>query len=271
MSDLSEAKQYVVLDLETTGLEPKSDQIIELAAVLIDGSGKVLDQYESLIQIDRELPPEITDLTSITKDHLAVAGKPLSQVLREFLCFSGDRLLVAHNAEFDFGFLLPALSRYGIAIGNEYVCTLAASRKAWPIFRSHKLGPLAEFLGVTGPSHRALHDCLKAKQVFISAMNSISTNAIFDRLRVRQGIITQINLEFLNDCKERTLLDVWTAPYHHSINAYYPNSARGTGLVFSFDKTLNPDLVIAMEEGRSVSVFAHHIGVGQVGASVEIS
>ena len=94
---------YVLVDIETTGLSPIYDDIIEIGAIKVENN-KMVDEYSQLIKIDRILPQKITELTGIT-DNMLATGKMPKTVLEEFINFVGNNVIIGHNVNFDLGFL----------------------------------------------------------------------------------------------------------------------------------------------------------------------
>ena len=111
--------EYVVLDLETTGLNITHDQMIEVAAIRIE-EGREVSCYSSLIYCDA-VPETIVELTGITSDKLKSEGKPIEQVLKELLEFIGDTRIVSHNASFDWRFLQQACKQNDILPGHPHI------------------------------------------------------------------------------------------------------------------------------------------------------
>ena len=97
-------REFVFFDFETTGLSPRTDRVIEIAALRVGRAGKVIGSFESLIRIDRALSPFITKLTGISDEMLA-DQRPAKAVMPEFLEFIGNRVVVSYNIPFDMGFL----------------------------------------------------------------------------------------------------------------------------------------------------------------------
>lgn len=150
---------YTVVDLETTGLSPTSDSIIEFAAVKVR-DGLVVDQYSTLINPETPICREVTMLSGITDEMLQNA--PLIEaVLPECIQFIGLDIIVGHNISFDLSFLQPAAHALGLPLDNDYVDTLQLSRRLCPELENHKLCTLQQHFGVENPdAHRALSDCL---------------------------------------------------------------------------------------------------------------
>ena len=168
-------EQYVVLDIETSGLSPKIDSIIEIAAVKYC-SGIQTDTYESLVFTDDVLPMGIQSLTGISPDEILKAP-PLEQVISSFSNFIGGLPLVAHNAPFDLGFLRIAFSKCGLSLSNEGIDTLKLARKAFPELEHHTLSCLKEHLGIlVDTSHRALPDALATGELYIRCTEQLVQN-----------------------------------------------------------------------------------------------
>lgn len=161
---------YVIFDIETTGLSPESEMITEIGAVKMVG-GRVVDRFSQLIDPKRPIPQNIVELTGITDE--MVEGKPeISQVLPEFLSFCGkDAVIVAHNAKFDMGFVRFWARKLGYEINNRVEDTLELSRELFPDEKSHKLNTVAARLGVSLENHhRAVDDAEAAAGIFAKLM-----------------------------------------------------------------------------------------------------
>jgi len=163
----------VFFDFETTGLCPKKDSIIEVAAVKYVPGADDHPHMTQLISIDRPLPRFITKLTGITDEMLQAYGRRMDAVLDEFIEFIGPHPVVAFNINFDARFLNAAIERHGRRpIQNAGHCALARARAAWPDLPSHKLVNMAKHLNLeTGASHRALDDTLLALEVYFRSFH----------------------------------------------------------------------------------------------------
>ena len=149
---------FVVLDTETTGLDPARDRIIDLGAVRLDEKLRELDRFTSLVRAEVPVPLAITRMTGIRDDELRDA--PLfADVYAGFAAFVADSLLVAHNAAFDRAQLEAAARRAVLApLANEWFDTLDAALLLLPEHDRHALPILAAELGLARTSHRALPD-----------------------------------------------------------------------------------------------------------------
>jgi|CXWL01.1.fsa_nt_gi DNA polymerase-3 subunit alpha (Gram-positive type) len=160
---------YIIFDTETTGLSPHmGDRIIEIAAVRVV-NGEITDSFEALINPHRPLSPEAARVNRITEEMVRDAPDA-SVVIPQFLEFVGSDTLVAHNAEFDMGFLKAEMERLGRNF-FQYVpaiCTVDLAREELPQLERHNLGALIEHFGINADRrHRAIDDVKATAEVFI--------------------------------------------------------------------------------------------------------
>ncbi len=147
----------VVLDFETTGLNPLNDRIIEIGAVLLEG-GEIKDTFSTFVNPGIPLPPNIIELTGIQNSDVASAPTA-AQTLPKFLEFLKDYPIAAHNAGFDAAFLKQELARLGLERQSPQLDTLVLAQKLYPQLKRYRLSALCKFLGVTlRNAHRAVHD-----------------------------------------------------------------------------------------------------------------
>ena len=157
--------EFVVFDIETTGLSPLNCKITEIGAVKVK-SGEVLEVYNTFVNPGVPIPPEIVELTSITDEMVADARK-IGEVLPEFLNFVGDRLLIAHNANFDISFIRAAAKELDIPFENAYLDTVGLSRFINKELKSHKLDVLAKHYQLGDFNHhRACDDAEVLSRIF---------------------------------------------------------------------------------------------------------
>jgi DNA polymerase-3 subunit alpha (Gram-positive type) len=150
--------EYVVFDIETTGLSILNSKIIELAGVKMR-EGKIVDRFETFVNPHEPIPFNIQQLTNIT-DEMVRDAPDLEPVLRQFVAFVGDAVLVAHNARFDIGFIQANLKKLGMPeLGNPVLDTLEMARLLHPGLKNHRLNTLAEKYRVSLENHhRAVDD-----------------------------------------------------------------------------------------------------------------
>lgn len=160
---------YVVVDIETTGLTPTSE-IIEVCALhIVDGN--VVDKYSSLIDYPerKSLPKKITELTGITLDMMREEGGYVEDVLLKLKNFIGDKVIVCHNAKFDLNFLIKKMDKYiNDGLDNDFIDTLYISREFLSDeLSNHKLPTIAKHFNIdTTNLHRAEGDCIITYQVY---------------------------------------------------------------------------------------------------------
>ena len=152
-------EDYVVLDLETTGLSPASDEIIDIAAVRYISGAKV-SEFSTLVKPSIPIPQEITDITGITDDMVADAPD-IDEALDGLSMFlNPDDLVVGHNVGFDVRFLAAAYSRIGKEFMPEAFDTCAVSCMLYPELPKHRLIDLMKAFGIReSQSHTAYDDC----------------------------------------------------------------------------------------------------------------
>jgi len=187
--------EFVVFDIETTGLSPCDNAIIEIGAVLYK-DGRELDRFQTFVDPGTPIPYEITRLTGIADAD--VSGAPSQRdAVSSLLSFTGDRALIAHNADFDVGFIHEVCQRHGIAFDPCYIDTLALSRAFLPGLKNHKLDTVAAHIGNTeSERHRAVADAEAAAHVWSFMIGALGDAGITE--------INQINsyLEQLLDRKK---------------------------------------------------------------------
>ncbi|MGN0152474.1 MAG: exonuclease domain-containing protein [Wujia sp.] len=152
---------YVVYDLETTGISPRTDSIIEISAVKVTG-GIVTDSFSMLVNPQRPIPAGATAVNGIT-DAMVENEPVIDVVFPAFLEFIGDFVLVGHNIHcFDMKYLWRVAEHlYGKTITNDYVDTLPLAKKLLPQMAHHRLVDIAEHYQVsTEGAHRAFNDCV---------------------------------------------------------------------------------------------------------------
>ena len=149
---------YVLVDIETTGLSPINDEIIEIGAIKVK-ENKIVDEYNELIKINRRLSPFITNLTGIT-DAMLKNGKLPNVVFKEFVDFIEDDVIIGHNVNFDYGFLCDKCKKYiNYNLENERIDTMYLAKKLVPNSINYKLGTLAKYFNVSYQgAHRGLKD-----------------------------------------------------------------------------------------------------------------
>lgn len=187
---------FIVFDLETTGLKPATEEITEIAAVLVR-EGEIKDSFQTYVNPHKPIPPEITELTGISDETVADAPD-LPEALDKFFAFMGDRVLVAHNAGFDLSFLKAACKKLEIEREFTYIDTLEMSRIMLPHLSRFKLNILAKELQV-GPfeHHRASEDAAVLGRIWVKLLDKLKheqhaskisdINPLLAGLRAKEG------------------------------------------------------------------------------------
>lgn len=165
---------FIVFDLETTGLNPASEEITEIAAVRVV-EGEIRDSFQTYVNPHKPIPAGITELTGISDETVADAPD-LDKAVPEFLAWAGEGQypLVAHNAGFDMGFLRTACQRLGIEREFTSIDTLEMSRLMLPHMHKFKLNILAKELQV-GPfeHHRASEDAAVLGRIYVKLLKRL--------------------------------------------------------------------------------------------------
>ena len=163
-SDRDMNDEMVAFDIETTGLNAGSDRMTEIGAVIYAG-GEIKETFNTFVDPGMHIPAEITQLTGITDRD--VKGAPSeAEAMKSFLEFAGDRPIVAHNADFDTGFMSAAAARSGIEFEPVYLDTLALSHALLPDLKRHKLDIVSNRLSLPEFNHhRASDDALVVARI----------------------------------------------------------------------------------------------------------
>jgi DNA polymerase-3 subunit epsilon len=167
---------FIVADLETTGLNAETDEVLEFAAVQVAPDGSITEEFSMLVRVSGQVPAEITRLTGITQNALDREGQPPADAMKAFAAFVGTRPAFFHNAPFDEGFIKKAASQAKVKFVNPIHDTLPLARQAWPSLITYKLATLAEHVGAPPPTHRALADAKATLAVLLAARQRVASN-----------------------------------------------------------------------------------------------
>ena len=176
--DSLESLSYVILDIETTGLEPTLEEITEVGAIKTKGP-ELQNMFSSLIKPNKSISPEITRITGI--DDEMVKDAPTAQkVLSKFHEFIGESILVAHNASFDMGFIKHHLKQLNnLEINNSIVCTVKIARYLLPNLHNHKLHTVGSHFGFEIKNrHRAMGDAELTYQIWTKFIDLLKEKGI---------------------------------------------------------------------------------------------
>lgn len=170
---------YIILDIETTGLDPTKHEITEIAALKIKNK-EVVDVFNTLVKPRQKISYQITQLTGIT-DEMVEDKPPFSDIIPMFLSYIKGHYLVAHNADFDIPFIRHHLKLNKKDLDNQILCSLKISRLFLPQIHNHKLHTVAKHFGVSAQNrHRALGDVETLYQFWFNLLELSKKKDIYD-------------------------------------------------------------------------------------------
>lgn len=247
---------YLCVDLETTGLSPKMDKIIEIGAVKVK-SGKIVDTFETFVRPGVALPERIAELTGITEEDLASAPT-ITEVLPRFLEFAEELPLLGHRILFDYSFLKRAFVNVKLPFERKGIDTLKLSRKLLPDLPSKRLGDLCEHYQISIQAHRAMEDARATHFLYQKLCEAFSEKNEKDfepipliykvkregpatkaqkerleRLLVQHGITPDYDIEMLTKNEASRLIDKILAATHQALSIDASQQAcksEGSGL-----------------------------------------
>ena len=157
--------EYCVLDLETTGISYVTEKITEVGIIKYK-NGEIIDEFECFVNPEKPIPEKVVEITHITDDMVKDA-ETIDKVIPKIIDFIGDSVLVAHNADFDIGYLKYNFEKYGYTLENTYIDTLRLAKAIFPDLKKYKLGIIADSLKIkVDVAHRALDDVKTLVEVF---------------------------------------------------------------------------------------------------------
>lgn len=215
-SIIADLSSFSVVDLETTGLSPCNDSIIEISALkVIDNV--VVDSFSQLVNPGFEIDSFISNLTGITNEELSSAPS-IDEVLPDFREFIGDDIILGYNVNFDINFLYENYNEvFGEPFTSDFIDGLRFARKLFPLMRHRRLAEMAEVLNISVEiSHRALADC----ETTLACYNALKEKAVieygsfekfarsFKKSRNPRGVIAEALLNL-------TLIDADESPFEN--------------------------------------------------------
>ena len=167
-TDASFEDEFVVFDIETTGLSSQNERITEIGAVKIK-KGVVLEEFNTFVNPQKPIPPKIVEITGI--NDMMVADAPLeAEAIEKFLNFIGDCTLIAHNSEFDTGFISAAARRTGKKFENAHIDTMKMARLVLPELQNHRLETVVSHLGLDKFNHHRASDDARVTAMIFNKM-----------------------------------------------------------------------------------------------------
>lgn len=233
----AESPEFAFIDLETTGLDPEFDRVIEVGVYIFrPGDNGTAHGYSKLANPGRPIPDRITELTGITSAMVSEA-EPTGQVVKDFLDHIGSRPMAAYNAKFDMAFLRAEGRRMGRRVDNESICIMEYTKERHPGLRRYRLQDACEAFNIhaqaqTGlQAHRALHDAERAMMLYFAVRRGdepVEPQREFQprlnrvHLDKYHGVRSSAKLIFQN-AKEAEARDVATAVagYRNALSLYY--------------------------------------------------
>ena len=172
---------FAVVDLETTGFDPQKDRIVQMAAVLVNGRGEVVDTFDTVVKPEspEEYEHGAEHVHGISRQ-MVENGMPLSKALSRMWSLTDGRVFTAHNARFDISFLEAESNRVGInRVVNDFVDTLALARRAdIDRTRKHSLQALCEHYGITVErAHEAMSDAKATASVLVKLIDELGVRS----------------------------------------------------------------------------------------------
>ena len=155
---------YACIDLETTGLNPKTDKIIEIGIVKVE-ENRIVKEWETLVNPDRKLEERIIELTGIRNEQLSSAPS-IEEVLPQLLDIVGDSVLLGHSVLFDYSFVKKAAVNRRLSFERTGIDTLKIARKYLADLESRSLPCLCKHYGIRHNAHRALHDAKATVELY---------------------------------------------------------------------------------------------------------
>ena len=253
-------EEFVVFDIETTGLNSHTNKIIEIGAVKIK-AGRIIDRYSQLINPGISIPYHITEITSITNEQVANQPK-IDEVIGKFVEFIGDAVLVAHNAPFDMGFIKRDIKEYlNIDLESSVIDTLQMARDLFPDFKKYGLGDLNKSLGLAlEKHHRAVDDSQATANMFIIFLEKYKEKGI--------EYLKDINKGFEVNVKKQSLRNIMVqVKTQEGLKNMYKLVSEGHIKYFGNKKARIPKSVLKENrEGLIVgsSLSAHFLNTGEL-------
>ncbi len=189
-------KNFVVVDIETTGLDPQFDEIIEIGALKIE-NGNVVDSFNTLVKPTYEIDDYIIELTGITNDMLENAPT-IEEVIGVFYRFVGHNIILGHNVNFDINFIYDELMKFDCTeLNNDFIDTMRIGRYLLKNLKHHRLIDLANNYNISvSGNHRSLKDC----EITLDVYNNMSKE-IIEKYESTE--------KFINSCKRiKSKLDI---------------------------------------------------------------
>ncbi len=179
-------QKYAVVDIETTGGIPKRDKITEIAVIIYDGK-EIIDEFQSLVNPERSIPPHITRITGITNEMVEDAPK-FYEIAKDVIDILENSIFVAHNVRFDYQFIREEFRSLGFTFTKRKLCSVRLSRKAFPGLRSYALGSLIKYFKIEVNNRHRAYDDAWATTIILGKILDLQTTKKEVSDMVREGI-----------------------------------------------------------------------------------
>jgi DNA polymerase-3 subunit epsilon len=218
---------FAVIDIETTGGNPNAERIIEIAILIFDGN-KIIEEYSTLINPEKQISPFISTFTGIT-NHMVKDAPKFEDIADRVLKLTHGHIFVAHNVRFDYNFIKHEFKKLNIEYARKTLDTVQLSRKTFPQYRSHSLGNICRDLGIQIDNrHRALGDA-KATTILL------------------QKIIAQYNENFLEQVMHDDVKKLYLPKKLDS--KILENLSEEAGIIFFYNQEKD---VIAVQSAKNI-------------------
>lgn len=220
-------ESFTVVDVETTGLDPKKDKITEIGAIRVE-NGRVSDTFHSLVNPGRSLDERIVELTGLTDGDLKEAPY-IQDIIGAFAGFETTGCLLGHSVLFDYSFLKRAAVNEGVVFEKKGIDTLAISRKYLQDLESRSLPYLCGHFGIVHRAHRALSDVEATLDLYEVLKERFGQDGDADRWFLPKPLIYQVKKEQPVTKKQKEQLKRFLSYYHieseYNINRMTKNEA----------------------------------------------
>lgn len=239
-------KEFVAFDIETTGLSPTRDRIIELGAVLFN-NGKKVKTFSSLVNCGVDISNDAESVNGITKEMIRNAPNEY-EVFSNLIKFLGEAMqgkiiMCAHNASFDFGFLYNTFLRLGIKSDIKYVDTLSLSRKYIKDVENYQQRTLEEYLGLKNEmAHRAVYDAENCGEILSFILEKTNDEFEAETIKYQKSIPLENELEvcaFIQNCIASKGADINNLRFIRVSNNYVNAMCLYSFLTFKFSNKGN--------------------------------
>ena len=179
---------FVIYDTETTGLDPKTEALTEIGAVLVE-NGEITRTFGTFVNPGKPIPPKIVELTGINDAMVADAPSP-DEAIKQFMEFAGDRVLIAHNAHnFDMRFMRAAAEKAGLRMENSYIDTLPLAQNLYHGLRNYKLDTINDHLEIEPFNHhRAVDDAMALAKIFCKMLEDLALKGVKTVEQINTGL-----------------------------------------------------------------------------------